>query len=360
MKQTGELLRKARENKGVSITQVSLATKINPKTIEAIEAGDLENLPPKSFLRGFVRSYAQFLNINVESVLDLFHEEMGSTKPPIVVEDQSEAQPIAEEEKAPVLGGLQLEGNLRALKRVAVVVAVALLLGGIFSLKRKMDSYQEEGIVKSIPDVVALPEPAESEEKATDENLEEESSTQTAPNSEQGQTSSSEVKADQAKPSAGAAPVEPQSPPAPTAAKPEPPVPQPVAKPESTPAPAPAPKPEPAPAPQPVAKPEPTPTPAPAPKPAPAQESATTPTRSLAPQQGERELVIEALGPVQVEWVIQGKTNKVTMGPDEVRTIRSRYPIKVRISDGGAVNLSRNGRDLGVPGSLGKRFEGEY
>lgn len=70
--------------------------------------------------------------------------------------------------------------------------------------------------------------------------------------------------------------------------------------------------------------------------------------------------MIEALGPVEVEWVINGRRQRARMNPDEVRTIRSSTPIKVIVTDGGAVNISRDGRDLGVPGSLGQRFEGEY
>ncbi len=70
--------------------------------------------------------------------------------------------------------------------------------------------------------------------------------------------------------------------------------------------------------------------------------------------------MIEALGPVQVEWTVNGRTQRITMSPDEVRTLRANSPIKVVLSDGGAVNLSRDGKDLGVPGSLGKRFEGNF
>jgi cytoskeleton protein RodZ len=38
-------------------------------------------LPAKTFVRGFVRSYAEFLKINPEIVLRQFQEEMGTTSP---------------------------------------------------------------------------------------------------------------------------------------------------------------------------------------------------------------------------------------------------------------------------------------
>lgn len=81
MKKIGELLKKEREARGISIHEIGMSLKINPKILKAIEEGDEKNLPSKTFLRGFVRSYAQYLRLNVDEVLNLFHEEMGSTKP---------------------------------------------------------------------------------------------------------------------------------------------------------------------------------------------------------------------------------------------------------------------------------------
>ena len=81
MKLTGQILRENRERKNISINEVAIATKINVKTIVAMEAGDVVHLPPKTFLRGFVKAYATYLELDVESILNTFFEEMGSTKP---------------------------------------------------------------------------------------------------------------------------------------------------------------------------------------------------------------------------------------------------------------------------------------
>lgn len=81
MKRTGEILRKAREEKDLSLHEIGLSLKINNKILKAIEDGDTSKLPAKTFLRGFVQSYANFLHLNTEEVLNVFYEEMGSTKP---------------------------------------------------------------------------------------------------------------------------------------------------------------------------------------------------------------------------------------------------------------------------------------
>src|SRR5690606_27665080 len=81
MKITGQILKENRERKGVSLSEVATATKISHRTLAAMEEGDLSQLPPKTFLRGFVRSYASYLGLEIESVLGTFQDEMGSTKP---------------------------------------------------------------------------------------------------------------------------------------------------------------------------------------------------------------------------------------------------------------------------------------
>ena len=81
MKITGELLKSERTRKNLSVQDVAFALKLSPKIISAIEAGETESLPAKTFIRGFVKSYAQYLKIDVDQVMRQFQEEMGSTQP---------------------------------------------------------------------------------------------------------------------------------------------------------------------------------------------------------------------------------------------------------------------------------------
>ncbi|MEQ1722971.1 MAG: helix-turn-helix transcriptional regulator [Pseudobdellovibrio sp.] len=81
MKITGELLKSERVNKNLSVQDVALSLKLSSKIINAIEAGNLDSLPAKTFVRGFVKSYAQLLKLDADVVLRQFQEEMGSTNP---------------------------------------------------------------------------------------------------------------------------------------------------------------------------------------------------------------------------------------------------------------------------------------
>src|SRR6478609_378936 len=83
MKKTGQLLKDKREAAKLSLSEVALATKINPKILTAIENGDEAGLPAKTFLKGFLKAYAIFLKIDPEQVLRSYQEEMGAPAPKI-------------------------------------------------------------------------------------------------------------------------------------------------------------------------------------------------------------------------------------------------------------------------------------
>src|SRR3989344_1216070 len=75
MKKISDILRNAREEKGLSFDDVERATKIKKEFIEAIENGNFSSLPSESYAQGFVKNYAKFLGIAPSSALPLFRRE---------------------------------------------------------------------------------------------------------------------------------------------------------------------------------------------------------------------------------------------------------------------------------------------
>lgn len=65
----GRMLREARERLGLSVADMAAQIKFAPRQIEALEADDFKHLPEAAFLRGFVRSYAKILNMDVQTLL---------------------------------------------------------------------------------------------------------------------------------------------------------------------------------------------------------------------------------------------------------------------------------------------------
>ncbi|MDP4234981.1 MAG: helix-turn-helix domain-containing protein [Bacteroidota bacterium] len=67
--ETGNILRKAREARGLTVAEVAARLRLNPHFIENMESGDLRPLPPGPYRKAFVSEYAKFLNIKLETLL---------------------------------------------------------------------------------------------------------------------------------------------------------------------------------------------------------------------------------------------------------------------------------------------------
>jgi cytoskeletal protein RodZ len=60
----GEMLRAAREAKKLSVEQVNRETRISVQTIRALEGDDFGAFPSETYLKGFLRNYADFLGLD--------------------------------------------------------------------------------------------------------------------------------------------------------------------------------------------------------------------------------------------------------------------------------------------------------
>ena len=70
----GETLRQAREQKGLTLGEVSGALKFSIRQIEALENDDFQQLQGKTFLRGFIRAYARLLKLAPDPLLEMLGE----------------------------------------------------------------------------------------------------------------------------------------------------------------------------------------------------------------------------------------------------------------------------------------------
>ncbi|MEI8131211.1 MAG: RodZ domain-containing protein [Leptolinea sp.] len=68
----GEQLKSAREAKNATIEQASNATHIRQYFIEAIEEGRYSDIPSNAQLKGFIRLYADWLNLPIKQILNAY------------------------------------------------------------------------------------------------------------------------------------------------------------------------------------------------------------------------------------------------------------------------------------------------
>ena len=71
----GEVLRTAREAKGVDLTRVERDTKIRERYLSALERGEYRELPGAVYTKGFLRNYGAYLGLDPEYLIDLYRLE---------------------------------------------------------------------------------------------------------------------------------------------------------------------------------------------------------------------------------------------------------------------------------------------
>lgn len=73
----GEILRRTRVHYGQSLVDIEKALRIRASQLEAIETSDMAQLPGRVYAVGFVRSYAEYLNLDGEKMVALFKHQSG-------------------------------------------------------------------------------------------------------------------------------------------------------------------------------------------------------------------------------------------------------------------------------------------
>lgn len=94
----GDTLREAREKKGLTYKDIEKGTSIRALYIEYIETGKYDELPGDVYTKGFIRSYANFLKLDANALVQAFtaerHKGMAAPQP-------SAQKPKSQPEKKP-------------------------------------------------------------------------------------------------------------------------------------------------------------------------------------------------------------------------------------------------------------------
>jgi cytoskeleton protein RodZ len=73
----GQYLRESRESLHVTIEDAARALHIRAKYLKALEKGDLNDMPGKAYIRGYIRNYALYLGLEVDKVLEAYGVLIG-------------------------------------------------------------------------------------------------------------------------------------------------------------------------------------------------------------------------------------------------------------------------------------------
>lgn len=128
MSSIGELLREARKKKGLSEEVAAKAVKIKVDRLRALEEGRYEEFPAQVYARSFLRQYADYLKVDISTLLQSFAE----TNPPgpqkaifDITEEQRSAPLRRQTPTQPPMFSLTSTGRTVLVALVMIILVVA-------------------------------------------------------------------------------------------------------------------------------------------------------------------------------------------------------------------------------------------
>lgn len=76
----GEKMRKARNEKRITLSEISKNTKIQMEYLENLESGNYSKLPADVYVKGFLKSFAEYIGINEDYLIKSFNKEKSIQK----------------------------------------------------------------------------------------------------------------------------------------------------------------------------------------------------------------------------------------------------------------------------------------
>jgi transcriptional regulator with XRE-family HTH domain len=128
-KRVGQILREVREEKNLSVKDVSRDTNIAIKFVIALENEDYAQFPAETFTIGFLKNYSDYLKLDTAGMMNLYRGEQ-------LVESQ---QPLEELTK-PTVKMIALELKSNKLLPLGIILGVCLAVSLVYYFSENSDS----------------------------------------------------------------------------------------------------------------------------------------------------------------------------------------------------------------------------
>jgi cytoskeletal protein RodZ len=134
----GEKMSRLREERRLSLKDVSKATRIQVKYLESLEGGLYNDLPADVYVKGFLRSYADFLGVNENIFIKLYNKEVEIKRN---LDRSKNPEANWKKEKREIVNVSSFVFTPRVL---AVGLALMVVFGIIFYLYKEIGSFSNE------------------------------------------------------------------------------------------------------------------------------------------------------------------------------------------------------------------------
>ena len=138
----GEILREEREKRNQTIDEIAQLLNLKPELIESIESDDYQSHAAPTYTRGYLRSYAKLVDVDANSLIELFDNTY-------VQESTPEIQPK-------VSGQTQISSNDKPVKLVTYLISLGLVLLVLIWWQGNFDMSSLQNLVNKQPEAPAV------------------------------------------------------------------------------------------------------------------------------------------------------------------------------------------------------------
>jgi cytoskeletal protein RodZ len=131
----GEKIKKLRSEKRIALNEVSRVTRIQIAYLEYLEDGEYEKLPADVYVKGFLRSYADFLGVDDQILIKLYEKEKGIKKN---MEESKNSQA-----GKPASKPVNISAFIVTPQKLAIYLMVILIVFGLAYLYREIGSFSD-------------------------------------------------------------------------------------------------------------------------------------------------------------------------------------------------------------------------
>jgi cytoskeleton protein RodZ len=162
MKSVGEKLRRARIEQGLDLATLANLTRITQRYLQAIETGDISELPNGFFYRSFVRQYASALGLDTDDIeADL--ERLRQSEAPVLTAAMEQAQfPIKAQDPIVSESNRRYLGTGRMWVYVALLIAMLIGCSAFYGWWRRLETASVANAQGIAQTAEAAPVPTES------------------------------------------------------------------------------------------------------------------------------------------------------------------------------------------------------
>jgi hypothetical protein len=144
----GNSLREARLRQGLDFPEIEQGTKIRAKYLRALEDEQFEVLPAQTYVKGFLRSYAEYLGLDGQLYVDEYNSRF------VVGEEEAPSRP---RRSAPPSRGVHVQSRVLVLTLLGIAAVTALVI--VAWTRGEPQKEEPVGLGKAPASTVVAPKP---------------------------------------------------------------------------------------------------------------------------------------------------------------------------------------------------------